>query len=72
MQTTHTGELAVRFGRKVRNMMDTENTNKYFQKFNYKQTLNQQGRWETDKGGEYFAAGVGGAITGSWCGSINY
>ena len=24
MQTTHTGELAVRFGRKVRNMMDTE------------------------------------------------
>ena len=24
MQTTHTGELAVRFGRKVRNLMDTE------------------------------------------------
>ena len=24
MQTTHTGELAIRFGRKVRNLMDTQ------------------------------------------------
>ena len=32
MQTTHTGELAVRFGRKVRNMMDTEEYKKYLAK----------------------------------------
>jgi hypothetical protein len=30
MQTTHTGELAVRFGRKVRNLMDSEDYTKIF------------------------------------------
>ena len=30
MQTTHTGELAVRFGRKVRNMMDTDEYKRIF------------------------------------------
>ena len=30
MQTTHTGELAVRFGRKVRNLMDQDDYKKIF------------------------------------------
>jgi hypothetical protein len=30
------------------------------------------GRWETAQGGEYFAAGVGGAITGRGADLINY
>jgi len=64
MQTTHTGELAVRFGRKVRNMMDTEEYRQIFPKVNLQADSKSAGRWETDKGGEYFAAGVGGAITG--------
>ena len=34
MQTTHTGELAVRFGRKVRNMMDTDEYKQIFPKVN--------------------------------------
>ena len=64
MQTTHTGELAVRFGRKVRNMMDTEEYKKIFSKVELQADSKSAGRWETNKGGEYFAAGVGGAITG--------
>jgi len=64
MQTTHTGELAVRFGRKVRNMMDTDEYKRIFNEVELKADSKSAGRWETDKGGEYFAAGVGGAITG--------
>ena len=64
MQTTHTGELAVRFGRKVRNLMDTEEYSAVFPDVTLSADSKSAGRWETNKGGEYFAAGVGGAITG--------
>ena len=64
MQTTHTGELAVRFGRKVRNIMDSEDYNNIFPQVTLSADSKSAGRWETNKGGEYFAAGVGGAITG--------
>lgn len=64
MQTTHTGELAVRFGRKVRNMMDTEEYERIFPQVKLQADSKSAGRWETNGGGEYFAAGVGGAITG--------
>ena len=64
MQATHTGELAVRFGRKVRNMMDTPEYQKIFPEVTLSSDSKSAGRWETNKGGEYFAAGVGGAITG--------
>ena len=64
MQTTHTGELAVRFGRKVRNMMDTDEYKRIFTEVELQADSKSAGRWETNKGGEYFAAGVGGAITG--------
>ena len=64
MQTTHTGELAVRFGRKVRNLMDSQEYEKLFPDVRLKADNKSAGRWETNKGGEYFAAGVGGAVTG--------
>ena len=64
MQTTHTGELAARFGRKVRNMMDTKEYQNIFPDVTLSADSKSAGRWETNKGGEYFAAGVGGAITG--------
>ena len=63
-QTTHTGELAVRFGRKVRNMMDSIEYKRIFDNVELQADSKSAGRWETNKGGEYFAAGVGGAITG--------
>jgi predicted phage terminase large subunit-like protein len=63
IQSTHTTELAVRFGRKAKTLMDTE---EYKQVFNTRLRQDSQaaGKWETEQGGEYFAAGVGGAITG--------
>ena len=63
IQTTHTGELAVRFGRKAKNLIDSEEYQKIF-KTRLQEDSKAAGRWETAQGGEYFAAGVGGAITG--------
>ena len=64
MQATLTGELAVRFGRKVRNMMDTPEYQKIFPEVTLSSDSKSAGRWETNKNGEYFAAGVGGVTTG--------
>ena len=63
IQATHTGELAVRFGRKAKTLIDSEEYQKFL-KQTYKKIVKAAGRWETAQGGEYFAAGVGGAITG--------
>lgn len=64
IQATHTGELAVRFGRKVRNLMDTEEYKQVFDDVALRADSKAAGRWDTDHGGEYFAVGVGGAMTG--------
>ena len=63
IQATHTGELAIRFGRKAKNLIDSEDYAKIF-KTTLQEDSKAAGRWETAQGGEYFAAGVGGAITG--------
>jgi len=64
IQTTHTAELAVRFGRKVRNLMELDIYKEIFPDVDLRADSKAAGRWETGQGGEYFAAGVGGAITG--------
>ena len=64
IQTTHTAELAVRFGRKVRNLMEMSEYQEVFPDVDLKADSKAAGRWETAQGGEYYAAGVGGAITG--------
>jgi predicted phage terminase large subunit-like protein len=63
IQATHTAELAVRFGRKTKNLIDSE---EYAKIFNTKlqEDSKAAGRWETNQGGEYFAVGVQGAVTG--------
>ena len=63
IQTTHTAELAIRFGRKAKHLIDSEEYRTIFQT-RLREDSQAAGRWETDQGGEYFAAGVGGAITG--------
>jgi len=63
IQATHTGELAIRFGRKSKNLIDSPEYHKIF-KTRLQEDSKAAGRWETAQGGEYFAAGVGGAITG--------
>jgi predicted phage terminase large subunit-like protein len=63
IQATHTADLAVDFGRKTKNLVDDSN---YQQVFDTRLMEDSQaaGKWKTEQGGEYFAAGVGGAITG--------
>lgn len=64
MQITHTAELAFRFGRKVRDIIDSEEYKQVFPDVSLKQDSKSAGRWETNKGGEAFYAGIGGAVTG--------
>jgi len=64
IQATHNTELAVRFGRKVRDLIDDPAYKEIFPDTNLKEDNKGAGKWGTDKGAEYFAAGVGAAITG--------
>ena len=64
IQTSHTAELAVGFGRKVRNLVDQEGYQNIFPELHLSADSKAAGRWNTSKGGDYFAIGVGGAVTG--------
>ena len=64
IQATHNTELAVRFGRKVRDLIDTPDYHTVFPDTGLKADDKAAGRWGTSAGGEYFAAGVGAAMTG--------
>jgi predicted phage terminase large subunit-like protein len=64
IQTSHTAELAVGFGRKVRNLVDSEVYNEIFPNLVLQADSKAAGRWNTSRGGDYFAIGVGGAVTG--------
>jgi hypothetical protein len=64
IQTSHTSELATGFGRKVRNLVDSEAYKEIFPDVALQADSKAAGRWSTNKGGEYFAIGVGGAVTG--------
>ena len=64
IQTAHTAELAVGFGRKVRNVFTDTSFQELFPATNLRADSKAAGRWNTDRGGEYFAIGVGGAVTG--------
>ena len=64
IQTAHTAELAVGFGRKVRNLINQEDFQEVFPGINLSSDSKAAGRWNTNKRGDYFAIGVGGAVTG--------
>jgi len=64
IQATHNTELAVRFGRKVRDLIDDPAYKEIFPNTNLKEDNKGAGKWGTTAGAEYFAAGVGAAITG--------
>ena len=64
IQTSNTAELAVGFGRKVRNLVDSSQYAKIFPNVNLRSDSKAAGRWATNAGGEYFAIGVGGTVTG--------
>ncbi len=58
---SHTQELAEKWGRRVRNLIAQH---QLVLSVGLSADSHAAGRWETSSGGEYFAAGVGGSITG--------
>ena len=63
IQTSNTADLAVNFGRKVRNLVMSEQYREVFN-VSLRQDSKAAGRWATNFDGEYFAIGVGGTVTG--------
>lgn len=64
IQTSHTAELAVNFGRRVRNIINGGIFQDVFPNVSLSSDSKAAGRWATNKGGEYYAIGVGGTVTG--------
>lgn len=64
IQASNTSELALRFGRKVRNLVMTPEYQDVFPGTVVTPDSRSRGRWDTSAGGEYYAIGVGGTISG--------
>jgi predicted phage terminase large subunit-like protein len=64
MLVSHTTDLAVDFGRKVRNLINTDEYKEIFPNLELAKDSKSAGRWNTSLGGEFFAAGVGSALAG--------
>ena len=64
LMVSHTTDLAVDFGRKVRNLIDTPAYKQIFPTVSLASDNKSAGRWNTNVGGEYFACGVGSALAG--------
>jgi predicted phage terminase large subunit-like protein len=64
IQCSNTAELAVGFGRKVRNLVDGDVYAKIFPNVSLRHDSKAAGRWATNANGDYFAIGVGGTVTG--------
>ena len=64
LMVSHTTDLAVDFGRKVRNLIDNPAYKQIFPTVSLAQDNKSAGRWNTNVGGEYFACGVGSALAG--------
>ena len=64
MLVSHTTDLAVDFGRKVRNLIASDEFREIFSSVDIASDNKSAGRWNTNQGGEFFAAGVGAALAG--------
>ena len=64
MMVSHTTELAVDFGRKVRNLLGLQDYKDIFPTVQLATDSKSAGRWNTNMGGEYYACGVGSALAG--------
>ena len=61
---SHTADLAQRFGRMIRNLVDDEKYKELFPGMTLSIDSKAAGRWNTAQGGEAFFIGKGGAMTG--------
>ena len=64
LMVSHTADLAVDFGRKVRNLVGSDLYKEVFPTVTLSADSKSAGRWNTNVGGEYFACGVGAALAG--------
>ena len=64
MMVSHTTDLAVDFGRKVRNLISTDAYKDVFPTVSLAIDSKSAGRWNTNHKGEYFACGIGSSIAG--------
>ena len=64
IEATHTADLAINFGRRVRDLLETEEYAELFPSTQLKADSRSAGKWQTNQGGEYFASGIGGALAG--------
>jgi predicted phage terminase large subunit-like protein len=61
---THTADLSEKWSRRVRNTLGERNHSLVFPSSSLSKDSTAVGRWATGAGGEFLAAGVGGAILG--------
>ena len=61
---THTAGLSEDFGRRVRNLLDADEYKELFPQTAVADDQKAAGKWSTAAGGQYYAAGVGGALAG--------
>jgi predicted phage terminase large subunit-like protein len=64
IMASHTADLAVNFGRRVRNLVNMDSYRDIFPQIELQQDSKSASRWGTNFNGEYFAIGVGGALAG--------
>lgn len=64
MLVSHTTDLAVDFGRKVRNLIDSPQYQKIFPGVQLAADSKSAGRWNTNSGGVFYATGVGSSLAG--------
>lgn len=64
IMASHTADLAVNFGRRVRNLVGSEAYKDIFPQIELQSDSKSASRWGTNFNGEYFAIGVGGALAG--------
>ena len=64
MMVSHTTDLAVDFGRKVRNILGSAEFKEIFPDVTLATDSKSAGRWSTNHGGEFYATGVGSALAG--------
>ena len=64
IMASHTADLAVNFGRRVRNLVGSDLYRDVFPNVELQADSKSASRWGTNFNGEYFAIGVGGALAG--------
>ena len=64
IMATHTAGLSEDFGRRVRNLIESDEYKEVFPNTVVADDQKAAGKWSTGAGGQYYAVGVGGALAG--------